>query len=202
MSQVAPIVRRALAAALVFTITPARAHLVETGFGAFYDGLAHVMLTPSDLLVILALALLAGSRGAQAARAALLGLPVAWLAGGVIGAAFPSDATLPVLTTLTFGVIGGMVALNAALPASVVASLAVAAGLLHGYVNGATMAPGGAGGLALVGAVTATFCMFAIVAAEVTKVGTGWTRTAVRVAGSWLSAAAILMLGWLARAVV
>ncbi|MDH4180787.1 MAG: hypothetical protein OEV46_02170, partial [Betaproteobacteria bacterium] len=56
---------------------PAHAHLVETGFGAFYDGLAHVAVTPADLLVVVAVALLAGQRGSRAARLALFALPLA-----------------------------------------------------------------------------------------------------------------------------
>jgi hypothetical protein len=39
----------------------------------------------------------------------------------------------------------------------------------------------------------------AIVSAEVTAMPTGWPRIAVRVGGSWIAAAGVLMLGWLAR---
>jgi len=190
---------RSVAALLAITAAPAHAHLVETGFGDFYDGIAHVALTPSDLMVVVALALLAGQRGTQAARWALFALPAAWLLGGATGIAFPSDATLPVLTTLSFGVAGAFVALNARLPAGGVAALALVAGLLHGYVNGATMKSGGASVLALTGAATAAFCLFAILSSQITTVNAMWGRIAVRVAGSWLTAAGILMLGWLAR---
>ena len=58
-------------ALLAGAAAPAHAHLVETGFGAFYDGLAHVVMTPVDLLVGLAIALLAGQQGTQPARWAL-----------------------------------------------------------------------------------------------------------------------------------
>jgi len=187
------------AAVLVTAAAPAQAHLVETGFGAFYDGIAHVALTPSDLLVIVGLALLAGQRGTQAARWALLALPGAWLLGGVLGVVISDGQMLPLLTTLTFGAAGALVAINARVSAAAVALIVVAAGLLHGYVNGGTMAPGGARALALGGAVSAAFCLFAIVAAQVTTIRAGWAQIAVRVAGSWLAAAGILMLGWLAR---
>ncbi|MEY2605702.1 MAG: hypothetical protein QOH31_3518 [Verrucomicrobiota bacterium] len=35
-----------------FCLCPAaaHAHLVQTGFGTFYDGVAHIFLTPADLL--------------------------------------------------------------------------------------------------------------------------------------------------------
>lgn len=178
---------------------PAHAHLVQTGFGAFYDGLVHVVLTPTDLLVVIALALLAGQHGAQAARWTLFALPVAWLAGGAFGTRLPGGSTLPLLTTLSFGLAGVLVALNARLMAAGVAGFAVMAGLAHGYVNGGTLAPGGASLLGLTGAVTAVFCLFALLSAQVIALQAGWTPIAVRVAGSWMAAAGVLMLGWLAR---
>lgn len=190
--------RRALAVVAALAAAPAQAHLVETGFGAYYNGIAHVALTPPDLLVIVALALLAGQRGTQAARWALLALPTAWLVGGALGTFFPANVTLPLPTTLTFALAGALVAFDAKLRAGAVALFAIAAGLLHGYVNGATLAPPSVA-LALAGVVTATFCLFAILGAQVTTVQVAWGRIALRVAGSWLAAAGLLMLGWLAR---
>lgn len=157
------------------------------------------MLTPADLLVVLALALFAGLRGAAAARILLLALPLAWLAGGALGAYWPGAGTLPLWTTLTFLVAGALVALNARVRDDGVAVIGCVAGFLHGLVNGATMAPGGAGGLSLAGALVTVFCLTAIVGAEVSALPAGWPRIAVRVAGSWIAAAGLLMLGWLAR---
>lgn len=194
--------RRARDSAVLWAATaavPAHAHLVQTGFGAFYDGLAHVVLTPADLLLVIALALLAGQHGAQAARWTLFALPAAWLGGGALGAGVPGDSSLTLLTTLSFGLAGVLVALNVRLITAGVAGFAVIAGLVHGYVNGATLAPGGAGLLGLSGAMTAVFCLFALLSAQVVTLHVGWTRIAVRVAGSWMAAAGLLMLGWLAR---
>lgn len=192
---------RHITAAVVLAIaaTPARAHLVETGFGAFYDGFAHVVLTASDLLVVLALALLAGQRGTEAARWSLLALPAAWVAGGLAGTTLGIDAALPLLTTLSFGVAGALVALRAPLPSAVVTTYAALAGGAHGVANAATVAAGGTAALALVGATCAVFCLFVITSAQVTVMRAGWTAIAVRVAGSWVAAAAILMIGWQAR---
>jgi urease accessory protein len=187
---------------LALTAAPANAHLVETGFGAFYDGLAHLVITPADLLVVVAFALLAGQRGTQAARWTLLALPAAWLLGAAIGTRFPVAAALPLLTTLTFAVVGALVVFDAKVRAASVALLALAAGLVHGFANGATMVPGGTDTLALAGVVVAVFCVLAIVSGEVTTLRTGWTRIAVRVAGSWIAAAGVLMLGWLARPIM
>ena len=187
-----------VSSALLAASAPAQAHLVETGFGAFYDGLAHVVLTPADLLVVLAIALMAGQRGMAPARRALFVLPAAWLAGALLGTRFASAPT-PVITTLPFVAAGMLVLLDAKLRPAAVAVFAGAAGLLHGFANGATMTTGGASTLAVAGAVSAVFCLLAIVAAEVTRLQAGWARVAVRVAGSWIAAAGLLMLGWLAR---
>jgi urease accessory protein len=195
-----PVARHVTAAILVaIAALPARAHLVETGFGAFYNGFAHVALTASDLLVVLALALLAGQRGTEAARWSLLALPVAWIAGGLAGMTLGLDATLPVLTTLSFGVAGALVALRMQAPSAVIATYAALVGGVHGIANAATLAAGGAGSLVIAGAACAVFCVFAITSAQVTVLRAGWTSIAVRVVGSWVAAAAILMIGWQAR---
>mgnify|MGYP007048309392 CR=1 FL=1 len=34
-------------------MSPLFAHLMETGFGGFYDGIAHLLITPADLLLVL-----------------------------------------------------------------------------------------------------------------------------------------------------
>lgn len=183
--------------ALALLAPAADAHLVETGFGSFYDGIAHLVMTPSDLLMVLALALLAGQCGTAAARWALFALPLAWLLGGLAGVQWPGTGALPLWTTLSFLLAGVLVALGARFRKMDVATLALPAGTLHGYVNGASI--GSASALSLGGVVTAVFCLVAIVAAEVTALSPGWPRIAVRVVGSWIAAAGLLMLGWLAK---
>jgi len=61
---------------LMWTI-PAEAHLNSTGRGPFYDGLMHFLMSPEDIVPVLALALLAGLRGASYGRRALFVLPTA-----------------------------------------------------------------------------------------------------------------------------
>jgi hydrogenase/urease accessory protein HupE len=173
--------------------------LVSTGFGKFYDGVAHLAMTPSDLLVVLGVGLLAGLCGAAAARPVLVLMPLAWLCGGLIGMALPESAELPVIMTLSFGLLGVLVALDLALPRAVVLGLACGAGFLHGYVNGATMTAGGRDWPALVGATTAVFVLATLLPAMVVSLRAAWMRIAVRVAGSWIAAVGILVLGWLAR---
>jgi hydrogenase/urease accessory protein HupE len=49
--------------ALLCSPSRAAAHLVTTGMGPVYDGIAHLLLTPEDLVPVLAIALYAGLRG-------------------------------------------------------------------------------------------------------------------------------------------
>ena len=51
------------------------AHLMQTGFGGFYDGIAHLFITPTDLLLVVGLALLAGQQGSAGGRRLLMLLP-------------------------------------------------------------------------------------------------------------------------------
>src|SRR5262249_12949238 len=71
--------------AVALCAEPAEAHLNATGMGPIYDGLMHFLTSPEDLVPTLALALLAGLRGAAYGRRALFTLPAAWLLGSLFG---------------------------------------------------------------------------------------------------------------------
>jgi urease accessory protein len=173
---------------------PAHAHLVQTGFGTFYDGVAHVFFTPADLLLVVGFGLLAGSSGAVAARSVLFALPGAWLIGCLMGFLFGNLGSLRSLTTFSFGLVGLLVALNVRLRVPWLVSLAAVAGLLHGFSDGPT-----ADWLTLAGATTAIFILVTLLAALVVSLRLYWAKITVRVAGSWIAAIGLLMLGWLVR---
>lgn len=194
--------RRLLPGLLLLSPAAAHAHLVNTGLGPFYDGVSHLGLTPEDLLPAVAMALLAGQRGAEAGRRTLFALPAAWLAGGLAGLALPAGGggtAMAAVTTLSFLALGGLVAAEARLRPGWVVALAAGFGLLHGYLNGAAMAQAGLGVLGLAGIVTALFAVTALAAAAVVAIRVPWGRIAVRVAGSWIAAVGLLLLGWTLR---
>jgi hydrogenase/urease accessory protein HupE len=184
--------------ALAALLLPAtsHAHLVNTGLGPFYDGVSHFALTPEDLLPALALALLAGQSGSRTGRLALFALPGAWLVGGLAGLAFPTISTATALTTLSFIALGGLVAAEARLRPEWVTGLALVVGLLHGYLNGSAMSQAKLGTLGVVGIVSTLFVTVALAAALVVSLRAPWARIAVRVAGSWIAAIGLLLLGW------
>jgi hydrogenase/urease accessory protein HupE len=181
---------------LVLLPVPAHAHLVTTGLGPFYDGVSHFFVSPDDLVPVLAMALLAGLNGPRAGRYALFVLSLAWLVGGLLGGRWPGTPAAPIATSLSFLVLGGLVALDRRLPFAVVVALAAALGLRHGFGNGAALASSPGGPQGLVGIAIAIFVVFALVSAFVVSLRAPWTRIAVRVAGSWIAAIGLLLLGW------
>src|SRR6202035_4297422 len=110
----------------------AHAHLINTGFGPFNDGLTHLFVTPEDLLPVIALALLAGLRGPRFGRTVLFALPVAWMAGSTIGLLLAPPITMPVAETIVTIALGALLASDRPLPLASVASLAILLGLFHG----------------------------------------------------------------------
>jgi hydrogenase/urease accessory protein HupE len=175
---------------------PAYAHLMTTGFGPFYDGLTHLFLTPEDLLPVIALTLLAGLRGPRFGRTVLFVLPAAWLAGSIAGLLVAPQVTLPAATAAVTIALGALVAADGPLPLAVATSFAIVLGLLNGGLNGIELAKARAGGLAAAGVAAALFVVVSLLAGHVASLRAPWARVAVRVAGSWIAASGLLMLGW------
>lgn len=180
---------------------PARAHLEATGMGPVYDGLLHFLTSLDDLVPALALALLAGLRGAEYGRRALFALPAAWLLGILAGLTAATISTGALWTSLWFLVMGGLVVADAKLSLPATTMLAAALGLVHGYVNGTGMGLSPQTVIAAVGLASAVFILFVLVAAFVVQLRAEWARIAVRVGGSWIAASGLLMLGWSMRGV-
>ncbi len=173
------------------------AHLVTTGMGPVYDGIGHLLLTPEDLVPVLAIALYAGLRGTGAGRRTMFLLPFAWFIGGLAGSAVNAAISFPV-SAVSFLILGGLVATDFFLPGAAVTILAVALGLVHGFLNGAALKDG-AGTLGLVGIMTMLFVLVSLTSALVASIGKPWARVAVRVAGSWIAAVGLLIFGWAVR---
>jgi hydrogenase/urease accessory protein HupE len=188
-------------AVVALALCPARAdaHLNSTGMGPVYDGMLHFVLSPEDLIPVLALALLAGLRGATHGRRTLFALPIAWLLGGLIGVMASAANDSALFSSFWFVALGALLAADAKLSLPVLTALAALLGLIHGYLNGAGMGPPDTAVVALVGLVSAVFVLVALAAASVVRLRAQWARIAVRVAGSWVVAIGLLMLGWSVR---
>lgn len=187
-------------ALLCFGCSCAEAHLVTTGLGPVYDGMAHLALSPADLAIIIALVLLAAMRGARQGRWVLAVLPAAWLIGGVGGVMFPVTASLDWATGLVFLLAGALVALDCKLPLPIVITLTAMIGTVDGYSTGAALAETPSASLMLTGMLGAVLIVVTLVAGVVVSLKAFWMRIVVRVLGSWIAATGLLMIGWSLRA--
>lgn len=95
--------------------------------------------------------------------------------------------------------LGGLLAANAKLSLRATTALAVCVGFYHGYLNGTGMGSPASAAVALLGLGFAVLALVAIAAAFVVRLRTEWTRITVRVAGSWIVASGLLLLGCAAR---
>ena len=172
------------------------AHLVNTGLGPFYDGILHLAMSPDDLMNALALALLAGISGAKAGRYVIFLLPSIWLVGGIIGLYADQEISWSVFSTLSFLVAGSMVAMEYRPPFLMLLIITGGFGFLHGFLNGTAMSQNNGGWLSLLGISLAVFILVALISAQVASIKSMWVRTVVRIAGSWMAAVGLLMLGW------
>ena len=123
-------------------------------------------------------------------------LPAAWLAGTLADRMTSISASVPVVSGAADRAGGaggrGPTAAAGSLPA------ALTCGLLHGCSNGGALAGAGSSGLAAVGIGCGVFVSVALVAGQVATLEKEWARIMVRVAGSWIGAIGLLMLGWAA----
>jgi hydrogenase/urease accessory protein HupE len=189
-----------LAAAVALSATPAHAHLDATGMGPLYDGLVHFLTSPEDLVPVLALGLFAGLRGTAYGRRAALTLPAAWLLGAVFGSVAAATSGSAVLSAFWFLVLGGLVLADVRLSLDAVTGVTALLGVAHGWLNGSGMGVSAAALVALLGLVSGVFVLIVLVAAGVLSLRADWARIAVRVAGSWIAASGLLILGWSLRA--
>jgi hydrogenase/urease accessory protein HupE len=193
---------RRLAAMLAFALVcgSAQAHLESSGMGPLYDGLMHFLTSPEDLVPALALAMLAALRGAAHGRRAMFALPAAWLLGSLFGLSAAAANAGALGAALWFLLLGGLVVVDAKLSLRSMTALGALLGLVHGYLNGTGMGLSVSAIVAVVGLAAAVFVLVTLFAAAIVPLRAHWARIAVRVAGSWIAASGLLMLGWSARA--
>lgn len=181
----------------------AAAHVLDTGLGPFFDGVTHFASSLADLLPVLALALLAGLRGPRAGWGAALALPMAWIFGGFagfLGLAAEDPRWAGTLAGTAALVLGTLAAADRRYPAWLAPALAALLGLAQGTMNGAVIARAGQDLLTLAGMAAAAGVTTALLAALVASWRSTRVRVAVRVAGSWIAAVGLLLLGWGLRA--
>ncbi|MEI2783701.1 MAG: HupE/UreJ family protein [Candidatus Competibacter sp.] len=193
---------RALAAGavlgLAFGADPACAHVASAQAGAFYAGLLHPLTAPEHVLPMLALGLLAGQRGLNESQGVLLAFVVALAAGAGLAPSGTAPGWISLLNVGSLVVIGGLVAAAWRWPAALLYALALGFGATHGYANGAALPPGLSPPIFMLGLSAAALLATGyglVVSDALLRLKPNWPRVAVRVAGSWVAAVGILVLG-------
>jgi urease accessory protein len=180
---------------LLLAATPAAAHGTLPGGGGFYAGLLHPFLAGDHLLVLIGVGILLGRLGL---RRPLLGLLTGLIAG--YGATLLQLGSLQPAILLLALAIGGVLAAAVRLNAWMVIAVAMIAGLL---VGADTDGPAGATAIIAYAGVTAAVFLIVLNAMALAHFGAGKLNgVPLRVAGSWIAAAAILVLAFLAREVI
>lgn len=175
------------------------AHLTPTGYGAWGDGMARLFLQPTELLLVIALVLLALQSGRASADRLPLLLPLAWLLGGLIGLTLHAELLQALACTAVVAATGLLVALGVRLRARVLLPLVALLAAAFALVGGSALA-GHSGALpALLGETVAIAVLATLLSQLLAPPHPRWLAIAIRVGGSWITAASLLMLGWLVR---
>jgi len=188
-----------LLAGLVLT-HPAEAHIVSSRLGDFYGGMLHPLTALPDLILWLALGLLAAFQRSRAARWLVVLFPLSLVAGLLLGQALGVAPELGRVDAGLMIVLGALVAGAVQLAPATFLVGGVALGLYRGLCNASGITPEAdvvlfAGGTAAVGYAAMTVLMAGTVAFR--RAGAGWQDIALRAGGSWIAAIG-LMVGGLA----
>jgi urease accessory protein len=174
--------------------TRALAHPMK-GVGDFYAGMLHPMTAVECILSMVALSLLAGQQNRKTAIGILISFPFASVVGALLGLSIPVPHSVAIINTAAMAVLGILVAINRPLPFQLSIGLGAILGLTIGWANGGELTPETSAfrfvpGLALAGLLVVTYGI-----GLVRRLDVPWARIGVRVAGSWIAAVGILVLG-------
>ena len=188
---------------LLLSLLPsaASAHLVDSGFGDFYDGALHLIVTPGDLLIVIGIALLGGLQGSAIARTMLVSLFAGCLVGALISFVLPATLSLDRVVVVAFGLLGVLVLIDRRMPRTAIIVFAVAVGVAQGLSAVLSIREQTTSWIWLAGSITSLAIIATLLAALVVAARAPWMRIAVRAVGSWLAAVSVLMLGWALRSV-
>lgn len=175
--------------------TPVFAHSASERFGDFYGGMLHPSTALEHLLPILALGLLAGQQDRKIARWMLLALPLGLIVGCLIAAWNPSFSNVTYFNRATFILVGLLVTCGWRIPMPLLIPIGLLCGISHGYENCLDLTSDTALHLFFPGVALAGLLLTAFVAAATISFREGWQRIAIRVAGSWITAIGLLVVG-------
>jgi urease accessory protein len=191
------------AAALLASAESADAHIVASRLGDFYAGALHPLTDLQDLILWVALGVLAGSLGASKGKWLVLVFPLGLLAGLVLGLASGVVSAGPVTDAGMITVLGLALAAEMRIPAASLCLVALGLALIRGAANSGGVGPETnqllfAAGLAGAGYATITLTVALTLAFRGADAGTSiaWRGIAIRAFGSWVAAIGLMMGGF------
>ena len=196
---------RILIALALLGAHPADAHIVASRLGDFYAGALHPLTGLEDVLLWLALGILAGLHPPTRARWLVLLFPAGLLAGLALGLTMglaTSGAWPGWIDPIFMIVLGALIGLATILPTPVLYTLALALAVLRGLANAAGVAPDTNQLLFATGLAIAGYAAIALITASTLlfrQPGQGWRLITLRAAGSWIAAIGIMVGGLAVR---
>ncbi len=177
----------------------AEAHIVTMRLGDFFMGALHPMTDPIDWLVWLACALLAARAGLLTARWLIVIVPLALAVGLLVPNLSLTGRLSSVLDASPLLASGLLLAAGMRLRAGGVFVAVSLLMMLRGAANAAGLRIGAdvglyAAGLAGAGYVAITVLSAIVVKGVVDEGAPAWRKIAVRVLGSWLAAAGLMLI--------
>lgn len=182
------------ACAVLLIPSSALAHPMK-GVGDFYAGMLHPVLSIEMILPLVALGLFAGRQRRETAIGVLAAFPVAILAGTLLIFVRLVPSFIGAVILAITAVLGGLIALSKALPSAIPIAMAVLLGLAIGWTNASEITPQMSPARFVAGLAVAGLLVSSYGVGLVRSLKFDWSQIAVRVAGSWLAAIGILVLG-------
>jgi len=172
----------------------AEAHTPIEGLGDFYNGMLHPVVVPAHLLALLGIGLLIGRQP----QAALQPAALAFLAAttlGLLGAGLGWSVNAETLLLAGAAISGLLLAWGSPLPGWLGTASGIALGFAIGTDSGQGITESQAVAAALTGTGVAVYLLFLYaLAVSDTLRKYQWQQVAIRVAGSWIAASAIMVI--------
>jgi urease accessory protein len=190
------------AGVLFASTVAADAHIVAARLGDFYSGALHPFTGLQDIVLWIAIGVLAGSLGAARGRWLILFFPLGLVAGLSLGNISGFIPEGPVVDAAMLLALGLLLAAEARLSTGVLAAIAFGLAVIRGTANADGLDPEtdrilfGAG-LACAGYVAITLTMAVTLAFRRADDGqkTAWRGIAIRALGGWIAAIGLMMAG-------
>jgi len=201
MNALRAILRRGLPVALLLAVpATAGAHTVISGVGDYFSGVLHPFTTPAHLLLLLGLGLMLGQHAPLGLKTPLaVFLPLSALALALTTTGLVKTVYPPVLIILAL-LAGALVALARRPPPLAIRGLFGVAALALGLDSAADNATGWGIVKTLLGTWTGLIILLADTAYYSSRFTRWqWQRVGLRVAGSWITAAALMILAFALR---